>query len=153
MNKMLTYFGNYKIDYFYEMNQILMNKEAIFFRVLIDMKSKSYEKIDETNQTQIKDFLKKKNIMFVVITEINLVIFEPKPDQKSVARIVLCVDIREVLVLKIKSLFDDILKYGLSYKCFEYLEYFTMEIHLPNLILFYQEIKQLTKMLQIWLPF
>lgn len=76
INQVLVYYGDYKIDNIYEINDFLSNDQLGFFRVVL--------------------YQKEKKERYVVLTEIYFLLFDPAPDAKNLGKLVFWGDIRQL---------------------------------------------------------
>lgn len=77
-------YGTYDLSLVYDINQIIQNPEIRLF----------------------KCYLNKEILIFIIISEENLLLFHPKENNQSNAQLVLIVDLTSINIFKGKSLFD-----------------------------------------------
>lgn len=102
----------------------------MYFRLNNDVNSKSSVNNTTTSLAELETEELKKNTYYIVISEMNFLIFKPQKKTMSKVRLILSCDLREVVVFKIKSLFEKISKIGIQFQCFQLVEY--LEIELSN---------------------
>lgn len=95
-NKILNYFGEYKINNIYYMNDFLLNQLNVFFKVDIEVQFKAQKKYDAIYEKR-----------YLVITDIYVLIFEPcGKDNKHNGRLVFISDLRDFTGHKLIALFE-----------------------------------------------
>jgi hypothetical protein len=79
-NKILVYYGDYKIDTIYDMNDFLTNQDLDFFRV---------------EQVIRKD---KKKERYIVLTDVYFLFFDPAPSTRNYAKLLFWGDLRQIQI-------------------------------------------------------
>jgi len=80
-NKILVYYGDYKIDDIYDINDFLSNLEIDLF------------KIQQLISTGKKNILRER---YVILTDIYFLLFDPVPDHRSYGKLLFWGDIRQL---------------------------------------------------------
>jgi hypothetical protein len=79
-NKILVYYGDYKIDSIYDMNDFLTNQDLDFFRV---------------EQVIRKE---KKKERYIVLTDVYFLFFDPAPSTRNYAKLLFWGDLRQIQI-------------------------------------------------------
>lgn len=87
-NKILVYYGDYKIDMIYDINDFIVNTDLDFFKVCQYLKPK---KVDEE---------KVRKERYIVITDIYFLLFDVVPTSKNLAKLLFWGDIRQIVTCK-----------------------------------------------------
>lgn len=83
-NKILVYYGDYKIDDIYEMNDFLSNRDIHFYKLQqVFVSGKSGKKIITRDR-------------YVVLSDIYFLLFDPVPDNKNFGKLLFWGDIRQL---------------------------------------------------------
>lgn len=76
INQILVYYGDYRIDSIYEINDFLSNDLLSFFRVMLHQKEQKER--------------------YIILTEVYFLLFDPAPDAKNLGKLVFWGDIRQL---------------------------------------------------------
>jgi ubiquitin-protein ligase len=87
-NKILVYYGDYKIDMIYDINDFLVNTDLDFFKVCQHLKPKK----------EGEEKVKKER--YVVLTDIYFLLFDAVPHSKNLAKLLFWGDIRQIVTCK-----------------------------------------------------
>jgi len=89
-NKYLVYYGEYRIDEVYDINNFLSNNELNFFKCVQFLKSKS----------ATSSFKQLRKERYIVLSEVYFLLFDPAPNFKNMAKLIFWGDIRNLTITK-----------------------------------------------------
>jgi hypothetical protein len=90
-NKSLIFYGNYYLNYVYEINDFLLNSELGFFKCFQLMKS----------LTKSDHIIHKER--YIIITDVYFMLFDPAPNFKNMAKLIFYGDIRQLNITKTEN--------------------------------------------------
>lgn len=87
-HKILVYYGDYRIDMVYNMNDFLVNNEIEFYKTLQFLKT-----VNKKGERHFKE-------RYVILTDIYFLLFDPVPSSKNLGKLLFWGDIRQIISTK-----------------------------------------------------